>query len=237
MFRIFLSTSEITARCSGLLLNCCSGGLRLDQDAYCRIWNGQITNWNDDRLKVLNGNKSLQDPRDAADNGVAGWNSTGVPLQIAGRADSSGTTSIFYRHLAKVCGSDGINLSGNQFTAPTTTLPLSARGGTFDGTTTTGVVLGKFTLATGSGNVAKYVAFTKAPTTIGQVITQGNMAYLGSDFVAPFNSVNGNNTFNLNSADLKNQSGNFEPADGTHAGYAFSVIQPPQSLANRRRPR
>ena len=55
-----------------------SGGLRLDQDAYCRIWNGQITNWNDARLKALNGNVSLQDPQDVADNGVAGWNSTGV---------------------------------------------------------------------------------------------------------------------------------------------------------------
>jgi ABC-type phosphate transport system substrate-binding protein len=215
-----------------------SGGLRLDQTAYCTIFNGifatsgagPITNWNDSRLKSLNGGQSLEDPADIADNDPGGtwWANTGVPLQIAGRGDSSGTTSIFTRHLARVCGSTGINLTGNQFADGATTLPLSLQGGTFDGTTATGVVLGKFTLATGSGNLAKYVAFLAVPAN-GTTQTQGNLAYLGADFVAPANTVNGQNAYNLNSADLKNHNGRFQAATGLNALAAFGSLTPPQS--------
>ena len=48
-------------------------------------------------------------------------------------------------------------------------------------------------------------------------LTQGNFGYLGADFVAPANTVNGNNTFNLNSADLKNHNNKFEAANGANA--------------------
>jgi ABC-type phosphate transport system substrate-binding protein len=208
-----------------------SGGLRLDQTAYCTIFNGvfagtPITNWNDSRLKTLNGGQSLQDPTDP--DGASWWNSVGVPLQIAGRGDSSGTTSIFTRHLARICGSSGINLAGNQYADGATTLPVSLQGGTFDGTTATGVVLGKFTLATGSGNLAKYVAFLAVPAN-GATLTQGNLAYLGADFVAPANTVNGQNNYNLNSADLKNHNGRFQAATGLNALAAFGSLSPPQS--------
>jgi len=207
-----------------------SGGWRLDQTAYCTIFNGiaagsPITNWNDSRLKALNGNVSLADPADPQKASFS------VPLQIAGRGDSSGTTSIFTRHLARVCGSTGINLPNNQYADGATTLPASLQGGTFDGTNATGVVLGKFTLATGSGNLAKYVAFTAVPAN-GATLQQGNIAYLGADFVAPANTVNGNNNFNLNSADLKNHSGKFEAATGLNAATAFGSLAPPQSTAN-----
>lgn len=210
-----------------------SGGLRLDKAAYCTIFNGTfatggdgpITNWNDKRLKKLNGNVSLADPTDPN----AG--SFSVPLQIAGRGDSSGTTSIFSRHLAHVCGTLGINLTGNQYADGATTLPVSLQGGTYDGTTATGVVLGKFTLATGSGNLAKYVAFTAVPAA-GQTLVQGNLAYIGADFVAPANSVNGTNAFNLNSADLKNENNKYVAATGTAAAAAFGSIAPPQSDAS-----
>jgi ABC-type phosphate transport system substrate-binding protein len=204
-----------------------SGGLRLDRTAYCTIFNGiaagsPITNWNDSRLQTLNGGTSLQDPADSGP--------FNVPLQIAGRGDSSGTTSIFTRHLAHVCGTLGINLPNNQYSDGATTLPSSLQGGTFDGTNATGVVLGKFTLATGSGNLAKYVAFLAVPAA-GQTLFQGNMAYIGADFVAPANGVNGNNTYNLNSADLKNEAGNFEAANGANASTAFGSLAPPQSDA------
>jgi phosphate transport system substrate-binding protein len=215
-----------------------SGGWRLDQTAYCTIFNGvfatsgagPITNWNDSRLKTLNGNVSLQDPADITANGTTDWNTNGVPLQIAGRGDSSGTTSIFTRHLARVCGTTGINLPNNQYADGATTLPVSLQGGTFDGTNSTGVVLGKFTLATGSGNLAKYVAFTAVPAA-GQTLKQGNIAYIGADFVAPANGINGNNTFNLNSADLKNHNNKFEAASGANALSAFGSLAPPQSDA------
>ncbi|MBV9992130.1 MAG: substrate-binding domain-containing protein [Alphaproteobacteria bacterium] len=210
-----------------------SGGLRLDKTAYCTIFNGiaagnPITNWNDSRLKALNGGTSLMDPTDPD---PSDWNNNGVTLQIAGRGDSSGTTSIFTRHLARVCGTTGINLPNNQYADGATTLPVSLQGGTFDGTNATGVVVGKFTLATGSGNLAKYVAFTAIPGA-GQTLKQGNMAYIGADFVAPANEINGTNAFNLNSADLKNESNKWVAATGANAASAFGSIAPPQSNAN-----
>lgn len=209
-----------------------SGGWRLDQNAYCTIFNGvfatggagPITNWNDNRLKALNHNQSLKDPADPDSN-------FSVTLQIAGRGDSSGTTSIFTRHLARICGTTGINLTGNQYADGATTLPANLQGGTYDGTTATGVVVGKFTLATGSGNLAKYVAFTEVPAN-NQTLKKGNIAYIGSDFVAPANSVNGQNAFNLNSADLKNAANKFVAATGTAAATAFGSIAPPQSTAS-----
>ncbi|MBV9570051.1 MAG: substrate-binding domain-containing protein [Alphaproteobacteria bacterium] len=209
-----------------------SGGLRLDAPTYCAIFNGvfatggagPITSWGDSRLKALNGGQSLQDPDDISDNGAWGGGNPAPDLQIVGRGDSSGTTSIFTRHLAKVCE----NVTGNQYADGKTTLPASLIGGTFDGNNVTGEVLGKFTVASGSGNVAKYVAFTATPAD-GQTQQWGKLGYLGSDFVLPAVLVNNNNAFGLNSADLKNSHGNFEPADGDHALVAFGSVTPPQS--------
>lgn len=205
-----------------------SGGLRLDKDTYCAIFNGvaeggnAITNWNDPRLKALNGGDSLADPADPN----AG--SFSVPLQIVGRSDSSGTTSIFTRHLAHVCGTLGINDPNNQYADGATTLPVSLQGGTFDGTNVSGEVLGKFTLANGNNNVAKYVAFRDTPG-VGQTLQWGKLGYMGSDFAAPYNQVNGQNDYNLSTADLKNEAGKFEAANGANALTAFGSIQPPQS--------
>jgi hypothetical protein len=91
-------------------------------------------------------------------------------------------------------------------------------------------VIGKFTLADGSGNLAKYIAFTAVPAA-GQTLTQGRLAYIGADFVAPANSVNGTNAFNLNSADLKNEQNKYIAATGAAAAAAFGSIAPPQSDA------
>jgi ABC-type phosphate transport system substrate-binding protein len=208
-----------------------SGGLRLDRTTYCTIFNGvfadsPIENWNDKRLTKLNGGVPLMDPNDP--DGAKWWKNTGVPLQIAGRGDSSGTTSIFTRHLARVCGSDGINLDGNQYLNGATTLPTSLQGGTYDGTTATNVQLGKFTLANGSNLVAKYVAFLATPAA-GTEVTQGNLGYDGADFTYPYNTINGQNTYNLNSADLQNSSKKYVAANGQNALYGFGTVQPPQS--------
>ena len=62
--------------------------------------------------------QSLQDPQDIADNGTGDWNTNGVPLQIAGRGDRSGTTSIFTRHLSRVCGTPASIF-------PTTSMPMA----------------------------------------------------------------------------------------------------------------
>jgi len=203
-----------------------SGGLRMDRATYCAIWNGvfatggqgPITNWNDSRLKALNGGVSLQDPNDHG--------TFDVPLQIVGRSDSSGTTSIFTRHLAAVCS----GVTGNQYADGSTTLPASLlSGASYDGNTVTGTeVLGEFTVAKGSGLVAKYVAFLDDPGA-NQSLTQGRLGYLGSDYVLPAVLVNGNNNYGLNSTDLQNKTGKWEAATGANALSGFGSIAPPQS--------
>jgi ABC-type phosphate transport system substrate-binding protein len=200
-----------------------SGGLRLDAPAYCAIFNGSlggspIINWNDSRLKKLNGGQSLADP---ADPQKASFN---VPLQIVGRSDSSGTTSIFTRHLANVCATT----PGNQYADGTTTLPANLIGGNYDGNNVTGEQLGKFTVAKGSGLVAKYVAFLATPNP-GQTLQWGKIGYLGADFVLPAVLVNQQNNYGLNSSDLKNSSGKWKAATGQNAITAFGSISPPQS--------
>ncbi len=82
------------------------GGLRLNRDLYCRIFNGQITNWNHADIQRLNGGSATNAglPLGAAADVTSGrWASEGAPIRLVGRLDSSGTTDIFTRHLAAVC--------------------------------------------------------------------------------------------------------------------------------------
>lgn len=205
-----------------------SGGLHLDATTYCKIFNGQIKNWNDATLKALNGNQSLKDPADPTSAGS--WS---VPLQIVGRSDSSGTTSIFTRHLANVCAS----LSGNQYADGATTLPASLQGPTYDKAQpnqppVAGETLGEFTRAAGSDGVAKYVAFTADPgTNPGDKLIQARFAYVGPDYVLPYVLNTGANTYGLNSASLKNAQAQFVAPTPAAAAVAYGVIQPPQSDA------
>jgi len=81
------------------------GGLRLPRPAYCGIFNGTITNWNNATLQTANGGVSLGDPADAS------WSSVGAPIRLVGRMDRSGTTDIFTRALAAHCSGGGIYLT------------------------------------------------------------------------------------------------------------------------------
>jgi phosphate transport system substrate-binding protein len=76
-----------------------AGGIRLNKSAYCKIYNGEITNWNDSALQVLNGNQSLRDVNDNA----ARWTSEGAPIRLVGRADRSGGSDVFTRAMAAQC--------------------------------------------------------------------------------------------------------------------------------------
>jgi phosphate transport system substrate-binding protein len=76
-----------------------AGGLKLSRVAYCKIFNGEITNWNDPLLETLNG-KSL---RDANNDSANRWASEGVPIRLVGRADRSGGTDVFTRAMAAQC--------------------------------------------------------------------------------------------------------------------------------------
>ncbi|MCI3178654.1 hypothetical protein C5708_00130 [Caulobacter sp. CCUG 60055] len=85
-----------------------TNSIKLDTAAYCKIFNGQITDWNDAAITALNGGS------------VTGGSS--LPIKLVGRVDSSGATSIFTRHLAAVCG--GL-VTTNNYSAGTATLPAS----------------------------------------------------------------------------------------------------------------
>ena len=207
-----------------------SGGLRLSPTTYCKVFNGQITNWNDPALTADNGGQSLKDPSDP--------DNFSVPLQIVGRSDSSGATSILSRHLANVCA----NVSGNQYTTGSSTLPSSLLGPTYNTSNpnyppVSGETLGKFTLAPNNSGVAQYVAVTATPGGSNQsncydgaeFIQLGRITYSGTDYVLPYVAETGDNDYDLNSATLQNSSGNWEDPLASTAQAAYNPILPPQS--------
>ncbi len=123
------------------------GGLRLNRDAYCRIFNGNITNWNHPALRFLNGGARSSTgvvvnpgtPLGAASDVLSGrWAAEGATIRLVGRADASGTSDIFTRHLAAVCGvvananaadSDTTNDFVNKFVQAGDSLPYNAAAG------------------------------------------------------------------------------------------------------------
>ena len=101
----------------GKINNVVAGGLKLSADAYCKIFNGEITNWNDPALKALNSSTSLMNSADVA----ARWTNEGVPIRLVGRADKSGSTDIFTRALNAQCGS---HVTTNKFAKNAESLPF-----------------------------------------------------------------------------------------------------------------
>ena len=167
-----------------------TSSIKLDTAAYCKIFNGQITEWNDAAITALNGGS------------VTGGSS--LPIKLVGRSDSSGTTSIFTRHLAAVCG--GL-VTTNNYSAGTTTLPAS--------------IVSSFTLASGSSGVAALVNSTA-----------GAIAYIGPDYVLPAVTNTGANTYNLPAATLQNANGDWTSPTAAAAAISFASIAPPQSDAS-----
>ncbi len=183
-----------------------SGGLILDAATYCAIFNGQITNWNDPALQALNGGVSLKDPKDKG--------TFSVPITMVGRSDSAGATSTWTRHLAAIC--PGV-ITGNAYGDSTTTLPVSLQGPVWNKTNPnfgagSGVtdVPGKYTLAAGADGVADYIQFDPANVpgaTAGSSVVQGRMGYDGNDEVLPFVTNTGQNSFGLQSANIRRVTG------------------------------
>jgi phosphate transport system substrate-binding protein len=203
-----------------------TGGLRLDQDTYCKIFNGQITNWNDPALTALNGGVSLKDPKDPTAEGS--WS---VPMQIAGRSDSSGTTSLWTRHLAAACA----GVAGNAYADSTSTLPASLQGVVYDKSTANSSVAGTpgvYVRAAGNDGVAKYIDFTAEPSmTNGDSVVQGRIGYVGPDFTLPASAITLSNDYNLHTATLQNASGTWIAPSPTSAADSFGSILPPDSNA------
>jgi ABC-type phosphate transport system substrate-binding protein len=209
-----------------------SGGLHLDVTALCNIFNGGITNWNDASLKTLNGGKSLEDPTDPTP--ATSWS---VPLQIVGRSDSSGTTSVFTRHLAAVCGSVTYeNGASNQYTAVTTTLPSALQGPVYTvgsgGVAPTGTTPGKFVRAGLSSGVAEFVGLVPAPTSTSTPVFNGRIGYVGPDYALPAVTLTKATPIALEVANLQNALGAFVEPSAKAATAAFAAQLPPQSDAN-----
>jgi ABC-type phosphate transport system substrate-binding protein len=180
------------------------GVLRLDLVTYCKIFNGQITDWNDPAITALNGKKvsvaktathaaytyftPINDPTDqdvGAIDPATQTNNFSLPIELVGRADSSGTTSIFSRALAAQC--TGLTGVTNQYPDAGNKLPSTLLDAS--GTATPGS--GKFSTRNGSGGVANYMAFTAVPAGAGTEVTSGKIAYLSPDYVAPVTSAYG----------------------------------------------
>ncbi|MDG2527250.1 substrate-binding domain-containing protein [Caulobacter endophyticus] len=190
-----------------------NGGLRLSQATYCKILNGQITDWNDAAITADNGGVSLKDPADPA--------SFSVPIELVGRSDSSGTTQVTTRHLAAACGS----LAGNAFTAAagTSTLPPALIGNAVGGAP----ISGKFTVASGTNGSAAYLGFTATPAASSS-LTQGRLGYLGADYTLP-NSANNSLPYALFTADLQNGAGAYRAPTAANATTAFGANRPPET--------
>lgn len=214
-----------------------SGGLVLDMPTACAIFNGKITNWNDPALKALNGNVSLQAVGDPA--GAAAWATTGLPIELVGRSDSSGTTSIFYRALAAQCNGtySGGTYTNNFLPAGSKTLPTSLQGPLYTtGTDNESVtpVPGTFTRAALSSGVATYIDFSDVPAA-GQTLTQGRLGYVGTDYVLPAAVANTGNNYGLNLVDIKTPGGSIYGVEPTPAnvlrafGTGVNALVPPES--------
>lgn len=105
------------------------GGLRLSRDAYCRIFNGDIKNWNSSALTTLNNGVSLKDPADPNWGTVDNDPTKGVPIRLVGRLDKSGTTDIFTRALKAQCDSI-LGAANNRFDNNAEALPFNYAPGT-----------------------------------------------------------------------------------------------------------
>ena len=207
-----------------------NGGLRLSVSSLCAIYNGQITNWNDSRLTTDNDGVSLEDTNDPTP--AASWS---VPLEAVGRGDASGATLALTRHLAKVCGDYSYNL----YKRATMTLP-------FKGVPCAKPGLGSIVVAAGSMGVATCVNFsespegegnkcsagTKLPAGYTDCIQQARIGYIGADYVLPYVSRNGMNSYGLFSADVENVQGEFVAPSTNAASIAFEDAGlPPQTDA------
>lgn len=99
-----------------------AGGLRLSRGTYCKIFNGEITNWNDPAFAAANNGWDLFD---RANDTATRWAAEGAPIRLIGRADRSGTSSIFTRALAAQC--DGF-VAVNKFDQESESLPYDNTG-------------------------------------------------------------------------------------------------------------
>ena len=217
-----------------------NSGLRLDQATYCKIFAGQITNWNDPALTALNNGVSLGDPTDPEV--VAGtWS---LPITIVVRGDGSGTTALFTRNLAAVCGSAAPGL-----------VSAIGSGGTLDTYPGIGAVTGlaagecrlvndpsyanasaTYLAAQGSENVSGCLNSPKKLKSSQSEIRNGRIGYLSADFVN-FTTAKPYSTYALAPATLQNAMGEFvDPTPGTALTGIQATLSVPATTADKANP-
>lgn len=223
-----------------------SGGLKLTRSQYCGILNGVLINWNQLPTGIIN-----KDPADPA--------AFNVPIQLVGRKDSSGTTTLFTRAMAAQCNNVTVNtgLGGvgspftiggptdpnpNKYVNATGTLPSALRVGNAEfvkGTSpsiTGAVTPGNFMVSDGNDGVAQAVDYLVPPangtfgTPAGRV-QNGKIGYGGTDAFLPATLFTLANNYGLNTASLqKGTTTSFLPPSSANATAAFGAVRPPQSL-------
>jgi len=180
-----------------------SGTIKLTNTQLCNVFNGVDTNFGQDGLAATFG---LQGTATTVGSDFA--NASNINIQIVGRSDGSGTTSIVLRHLAKICPAliganakivaDGV---GNVGTA----IPSALRNtnnyikGQAISVSPAGETVGKFTRADGNDGVAEYLNFSRIPNdtnsgTVGvTTLYQTRIGYVGNDYVTPYVNTQQNN--------------------------------------------
>lgn len=174
--------------------------IELSQEKYCKIFAGQITNWND----VSTSLKNSDDPDTAS--------AFSVPLHVVVRSDSSGTSSLFTRHLATACGTYlGESLSTNPFYHRSVSTYASLG------------ITGLYSADQSSG-VAEAIA-----------AANGGIGYVGLDYVGDYGVATGSD-YGLVAASLQNKAGSYvapSPASAL-AGFTAGFTAPSSAadLAN-----
>jgi hypothetical protein len=233
-----------------------AGGLRLSRTAYCKIFNGEITNWNDPALKTLNGNTDLRDANDPATR----WAASGAPIRLVGRLDNSGTTDIFTRHLAAACNtlvttnkfaqnaealpfdrSSGINLSSfrsDTAYTPTSTRPLAGTVQSLSGAVFVRGSGGAPGTVQNAAEVAGLFAVSDGSSGVRDALNfqteagdnTGDIAFNARLGYIGADFVRPSAGQTLNSAALQQGTAYVMPTP-TNASKAFGSILPPQSIA------
>jgi len=190
------------------------GQMRLDTAAYCEIFNGTISDWSDAKLTALNNGVPLLDP---ADPDIA----SGLPIKIVGRADGSGTTSLWTRHLAKVCGdlAAGSAIPANYYTDAKDNLGDLAAAG---------IPAARDLRRQGNEGVALELG-TDTPAA-SQTVINGSIGYVGPDFLRRYAAAGSvGASLYLNPAQVQNANGNWVLPTPSTTATALAAKLPPQS--------
>lgn len=225
------------AKYQGTINGVKTNAIRLTREAYCKIFNGDVTNWNDAIFSPLNGKKTLQDP---VNDTATRWTADGVPIRLVGRMDKSGTTDVFTRHLAAVC--TGNTTTTNKYLKNAESLPFNTSLG-MDYTTQRedtnykpGVASSKFagTTNTVSGNywndTTKTIAYIGAGPTAAPTGSAGSGLYvLANGGGALANALNAAPDYALNGVTLNGKVGyisaDFVPPSVDNKALAYALLQ------------